>query len=112
MAQYSIYITPTAWDEVDKLPGRMRQRVRRAITNLAHEPRPAQSKPLTNPIQADSLPKEADEELEPNRELRRIRLERWRIIYAITESEQVVDVLAVRKRPPYDYGDLASLLQQ
>ena len=30
--------------------------------------------------------------------------------YAITETEAVVDVLAVRKRPPYDYGDLESLL--
>jgi hypothetical protein len=31
-------------------------------------------------------------------------------VYALTEVEQVVDVLAVRKRPPYDYGDLSALL--
>ena len=43
--------------------------------------------------------------------IRRLRLDRWRIIYAITEAEETVDVLAVRKRPPYDYGDLQSLLK-
>ncbi|MDW8389037.1 MAG: hypothetical protein RMK84_02835 [Oscillochloridaceae bacterium] len=42
--------------------------------------------------------------------MRRIRLERWRIVYAITEADQAIDVLTVRKRPPYDYGDLEQLL--
>jgi len=31
-------------------------------------------------------------------------------VYAITETEHMIDVLAVRKRPPYDYGDLEGLL--
>ena len=44
-------------------------------------------------------------------DVRRLRLDRWRIVYAITEADEVVDVLAVRKRPPYDYGDLESLLK-
>ncbi|MGQ9682523.1 MAG: type II toxin-antitoxin system RelE family toxin, partial [Anaerolineae bacterium] len=43
-------------------------------------------------------------------EARRLRLERWRIVYVVTEDDQTVDILAVRKRPPYDYGDLAALL--
>jgi mRNA interferase RelE/StbE len=43
-------------------------------------------------------------------ELRRIRIDRWRIIYAITEEDAAIDILAVRRRPPYDYGDLAELL--
>jgi mRNA interferase RelE/StbE len=38
-------------------------------------------------------------------------LDKWRIVYVITESESTVDVLAVRKRPPYDYGDLTALLE-
>jgi mRNA interferase RelE/StbE len=42
--------------------------------------------------------------------LRRLRIERWRIVYAITEAGRYVDVLAIRKRPPYDYGDLERLL--
>jgi mRNA interferase RelE/StbE len=47
-----------------------------------------------------------------DRQLFRIRLVNWRIIYAVTESENAVDVLAVRKRPPYDYGDLGQLLEE
>lgn len=35
-------------------------------------------------------------------ELRRIRLEKWRIVYSIAGDERVIDVLAVRKRPPYE----------
>jgi len=41
-----------------------------------------------------------------------LRIERWRIVYTITEADQFVDVLAIRKRPPYNYGDLDELLQQ
>ncbi len=39
-------------------------------------------------------------------------LERWRLVYAITETESYVDVLAIRKMPPYDYGDLEQLLEE
>jgi mRNA interferase RelE/StbE len=74
----------------------MRQRVRKAIEGLRENPRPAKSKALDVP------------DLES--EVRRLRLDRWRIIYAVTEADEIVDVLAIRKRPPYDYGDLESLL--
>jgi hypothetical protein len=30
----------------------------------------------------------------------------------VTEAEKIIDVLAIRKRPPYDYGDLEKLLTQ
>jgi mRNA-degrading endonuclease RelE of RelBE toxin-antitoxin system len=50
--------------------------------------------------------------LESTHEVGRIRLDRWRIVYAVTEADQAVDVLAVRKRPPYDYGDLERLLSE
>ena len=40
----------------------------------------------------------------------RLRLDRWRIVYGIMEEDKGVDVLAVRKRPPYDYGDLEELI--
>ena len=43
-------------------------------------------------------------------ELCRLRLDRLRIVYAITEAENAIDVLTVRRRLPYDYGDLAELL--
>jgi len=75
----------------------MRQRVKRAIDALAGNPHPAGSLVLDVP--------------ESEREVCRIRLDRWRIVYAVTETEKAVDVLAVRKRPLYDYGDLEELLQ-
>jgi mRNA interferase RelE/StbE len=96
----------------------MRQRVRRAIAALADEPRPIESKALLRPSQEAALDvrdttTSAEEEMqEPEYELRRIRLDRWRIVYAITEADQVLDVLTIRKRPPYDYGDLERLLSQ
>ncbi len=118
MSSYTVYVTPTAWDEVQELPGHMRQRVRRAIAGLADEPRPAESKALVRPIQEEALEAQdtaasaEDQPYEPAHELRRIRLDRWRIVYAITETDQAIDVVAVRKRPPYDYGDLEHLLAE
>ena len=79
------------------LPGHIRQRVKRAVDGFSNNPRPSKSKAL------DVLGVEC--------EMRRLRLDRWRIVYAITEDENWVDVLAVRKRPPYDYGDLTELLE-
>ena len=31
-------------------------------------------------------------------------------VYVVPEEFKAVDVVAARKRPPYDYGDLAELL--
>ncbi len=98
MSRYSVYVLPDAWQELKDLPGSVRQRIRQAIDGLEDEPRPAQSKELEIP--------------ELSVELRRLRMERWRIIYAVSEAERTVDVLAVRKRPPYDYGDLEQLLAE
>jgi mRNA interferase RelE/StbE len=95
--RYTVYVTAAAWKEIKDLPGQIRQRVRKAVGALAEKPRPAKSKALDVP----GL----------HSEIRRLRLDRWRIVYAITEPDDAVDVLAVRKRPPYDYGDLESLLK-
>jgi mRNA interferase RelE/StbE len=92
-----VYVTPAAWKEIKQLPGKVRQRVRKAVEALAENPRPVKSKALTVP--------------ELHAEVRRLRLDLWRIVYAITEADKVIDVLAVRKRPPYDYGDLDALLE-
>ena len=35
-----------------------------------------------------------------------------RVVYVIAEPDKAIDVLAVRRRPPYDYGDLAVLLKE
>jgi mRNA interferase RelE/StbE len=52
--------------------------------------------------------------VEPDVELeaRRIRLDRWRIIYVIDRDWSEIGILAVRERPPYDYDDLADLLRE
>ena len=96
MSQYTVYVAPHALREIRALPGHMRQRVRRTVDALASNPHPPKSRKLDVP------------ELGP--ELFRIRLDRWRIVYAVTEEDRIVDVLAVRRRPPYDYGDLEALI--
>jgi mRNA interferase RelE/StbE len=45
-------------------------------------------------------------------ELRRLRIERWRVVYVIDEEWELVTILAVRQRPPYDYEDLEELLAE
>jgi mRNA interferase RelE/StbE len=97
VSRYTLYVTPETFQNIKELPGNIRQRVRQAIQSLSDNPRPPQSKRL------DLSEVEA--------EVWRMRLDNWRILYAIDESEQIVDVLAVRKRPPYDYGDLEKLLE-
>src|SRR5262249_34863306 len=88
-SQDHVYVTPEALKEMKHLPGNVRPSVRKAVDSLADNPRPAKSQALELP--------------EVEFEVRRLRLHRWRIVYAVTEDEQIVDVLAVRKRPPYDY---------
>ncbi|XGV95425.1 MAG: type II toxin-antitoxin system RelE/ParE family toxin [Leptolyngbya sp. BL-A-14] len=98
MSRYTIYITPETFQSIKNLPGSIRQRIKPAIQNFAEEPRPSQSKQLNLP--------------DFEQELWRLRLDSWRIIYVISQADKVIDVLAVRKRPPYDYGDLQTLLEQ
>ena len=100
IGRYTVYVRPEAWQEIKRLPGHVKQRVKRAIDGMADDPRPPKSIAL-----------DMSEVPEFDVEVRRLRLDRWRIIYAIDESNKVVDVLAIRKRPPYDYGDLAELLE-
>lgn len=101
MSTYVVYVLPQALREVKNLPGHIRQRVKRVIDDFAIEPRPASS------IELSDLPI-----VEPHITLRRLKIDKWRIVYAIHESDQVVDILAVRQRPPYDYGDLHELIQR
>lgn len=104
MSSYEIFITPRAWRELKALPGHMQQRLRRDIDSLASAPRPSTSKALEVSL------RESDEPA--SYELRRLRLDRWRVVYAVTEEDKTVDILTVQKRPPYDYGDLGELIQE
>jgi len=100
---FTVYVTSSALGEIKDLPGNIRQRVKRAISDLGENAAPSNSKPLDlTEIALD---------LDPDKNLRRIRLDRWRIVYSVSETEKIIDVLAIRKRPPYDYGDLGKLLE-
>ncbi|MEQ8468686.1 type II toxin-antitoxin system RelE family toxin [Coleofasciculus sp. E1-EBD-02] len=76
----------------------LKQRIRRVIGELADNSRPPQSKMLNLP--------------DVEAEVWRLRLDNWRLLYAIAETDKIIDVLAIRKRPPYDYGDLETLLEE
>ena len=45
-------------------------------------------------------------------ELRRLRLDRWRLVCAVHDEEDWVWVLSLYRRPPYDYDDLRELAAQ
>jgi mRNA interferase RelE/StbE len=98
MGSYSIYVHPEAWRAIKRSPGDVRQRLRRAISELASTPRPPASKQLETSLTA--------------LEVRRQRVEDWRIVYSINEDLAQVQVLAVRQRPPYDYRDLEALVKK
>lgn len=98
MSQFRVYVTPEALAEIKNLPGNVRQCIRETIRELAKQPQPSYSKQL--------------QFSNPDRQLFRIRLDNWRIVYAVSEGEKAIDVLAVRKRPPYDNGDLVQLLEE
>ncbi len=98
--QYRIHIEPTAHKLRKKLPGHVRQRIKRLVDNLVQEPRPHQSQALDT----------TGLHVPPNIELRRVRLEKWRIIYAVNDMEMWVWVWGIRQRPPYDYDDLTDFV--
>lgn len=97
---YELFVEPQVHGARRDLPGNVRQRIRRAIAELAHETRPDNSDELDV----------ADLSLPAGVEIRRIRLERWRLIYAVHDTEQWVWVLGLYRRPPYDYQDLIDLI--
>ena len=94
--EYAVFVIPQAWHEMKTLPGNLRQRVKREVDGLRDNPRPAQSKQL--------------EVTTTGVVLYRVRLDRWQLVYSINEAAQQIQVLAIRKRPPYNYDDLDELL--
>jgi mRNA-degrading endonuclease RelE of RelBE toxin-antitoxin system len=67
MSQYSVYVIPDEFQAIKKLPGNVRQRIKRAIDDLADNPRPPASKQL-----------EMGDAEDVDIEVRRIRLDNWR----------------------------------
>jgi len=94
---YRLWIENEAKTEIRQLPGHVRQQLRRTVKGLSDDLRPHHSRKMKTPEGVEL-------------EVRRLRLERWRVIYLIDEEWSEVGVLAIRKRPPYDYTDLPELL--
>lgn len=76
----------------------MRQRIQRLIQEMSTNPRPYLSRKMQSPSDMAV-------------ELRRIRLDRWRVVYIIDEEWSEIGILTIRQRPPYDYSDLSDLLK-
>jgi mRNA interferase RelE/StbE len=93
---YKLWIDPPALRQAKESPGHMRQRIRRAIDDLRDDPHPQASRVLRTP--------------NVSVEIRRLKLDRWRIVYGFSETDGWVWVLAIHKRPPYNYDDLPQLL--
>lgn len=53
--------------------------------------------------------KQLDIENDP-REVRRLRLGKWRILYIISGETPII--FGFRQRPPYDYKDLQELIKE
>jgi mRNA-degrading endonuclease RelE of RelBE toxin-antitoxin system len=86
----------------EMLPGHIRQRIKRLLAELEQQPKPSRSQPLhTTGLDAPT-----------GVEIRRIRLEQWRIIYAYNEDDKWVWVLGIRQRPPYNYEDLPEMISK
>jgi mRNA interferase RelE/StbE len=102
MALYQVEVTRQVREEIRRLPGNVRQRILRTLKALKENPRPHNSQLLD--------PNKVGIELESGVELHRIRLEAWRIVYLVETEWQLILVLAIRKRPPYQYDDLEELI--
>jgi len=99
MSHYEVWLEPEVHAAHKDWPGNVRQRLQRIFDEFASNPRPAESQLMDT----------AGLEVPPAVELRRPRLEHWRVIYAVSDAEAWVWVWTVRRRPPYDYEDLGEL---
>jgi len=97
-----LWIEPEVHSIRNDLPGNVRQRVKRIFDDLTGNPYPSNSKALNV----------AGLEIHPNVEIRRVRLEQWRVLYAVNEQEHWVWVLGIYRRPPYQYEDLQKIISK
>lgn len=102
MAFYRVNVTIQVRQEIRGLPGNVRQRIFRLIQSLGQVPKPSESRSLDTSKMKKQVPNGVT--------LHRVRAARWRIVYVIKETDRQITVLAVRKRPPYQYDDLEKLI--
>jgi mRNA-degrading endonuclease RelE of RelBE toxin-antitoxin system len=95
-----LWVAPAALDEIAALPGHVRQRIRRSVSDLPKTPRPTNSHALEIPADMHIAGLEAH----------RLRIDSWRVLYVIDQEWEIITVLAVRKRLSCNYEDLRELL--
>jgi len=103
MGSYRVEIAKAAKRELRNLPGHARAMIFHAILALETNPRSHTSKGLKST---------KDFTIPHDLEVRRIRIDRWRVVYVIEKEQSIVTVLAIRKRPPYQYDDLENILEE
>ena len=90
MNRFRLEVQTAAQRSLRTLPNRLRAEASQILLDLREEPYPPDSKPLGREL----------------RSRRRIRLNGWRIIYTVDESEQRVIVWVIRRRGPDTYLNL------
>jgi mRNA interferase RelE/StbE len=81
MDSYSITFARSARKELESLPERIVERILPRIEALAHSPRPSGCRKLSG-----------------QRNLWRLRIGDYRVIYSINDHQNIIDVNAVRHR--------------
>ncbi len=99
---YRLWIEPEVHSVRESLPGNIRQRVRRLLNELVADPRPSATKALDV----------SELDVPATIEIRRVRLEHWRVLYAVNDQEGWVWALGIYRRPPYQYEDLQELVSK
>ena len=84
---YHVKLTPRATREIDRVPKELFRKLDAAIWALRDEPRPSGCVKLKGPIY-------------------RIRVGRWRVIYAVFDHDQLVLILKVALRTEQTYKDI------
>jgi mRNA interferase RelE/StbE len=78
---YQVIFARSARQELEALPRRVAERILTRIETLAETPRPRGCRKLQGP-----------------RQLWRIRVGEYRVIYAIDDSKRTVDIIVIRHR--------------
>jgi mRNA interferase RelE/StbE len=87
---YRLKITREVQRQVDRLPGNMRQRVKRTIAALAFDPRPSSAEELGEELAG----------------FWRIKLDDYRIIYSVYDDVVIVEIVRVIRRTAKTYAGL------
>lgn len=84
---YRVTLTPRTKRELDRVPADVFRKLDTEIWALREQPRPMGCTKLKGPIH-------------------RIRVGRWRVIYAVFDKDQLVLILKVTLRAEHTYKDL------